>query len=155
MAYQGIRPLTLAQQYAALRVDWPEGEAQLDQHGLRWTGPLQPTALGRRYVVQVSYPSLAHEPQVHVLGPSLKQLAPGRRIEHLYCQKTERLCLYTPKQHEWRPQLRLSRTLLPWAALWLLYFEDWVVTDEWRGGGTHPTPRPARSFNRTILRRLA
>lgn len=152
--YQSIKSLSLAQQYAALRSDWPEGDTQLDKDGVTWTGPLQPSPLSRRYVVQLNYTSLNHLPQVHVLGPSLKKLAPGRRIEHLYCQETERLCLYTPKQREWLPHQRLSRTLLPWAELWLLYFEDWVVTDEWRGGGTHPTKPPRNTFNKTILARL-
>ena len=154
MAYQGTKSLSLAQQYAALRSDWPEGSTVLGKHGLTWTGPLQPAPLSRRYVVQLTYPSPNHEPQVHMLGPSLKKLAPGRRIEHLYCQATERLCLYTPKHREWLPHQRLSQTLLPWAELWLLYFEDWVVSDEWKGGGTHPTPRPAHTFSSTILARL-
>jgi hypothetical protein len=27
---------------------------------------------------------------------------------------------------------------VPWAYLWLFYFEHWLATDEWQGGGKHP-----------------
>ena len=36
---------------------------------------------------------------------------------------------------------------MPWAALWLFYFEEWLGSDDWKGGGEHPTPprdRPGR-----------
>jgi hypothetical protein len=154
VAYQGIKPLLLAHQYVALRTDWPEGDVRHDKNGLSWTGFLTPTALGRHYPVLLRYASLNHAPQMHVLGNVLKEVAPGRRIPHLYCQRTERLCLYTPKLREWLPHMRLSRTMLPWAALWLLYFEDWVATDIWMGGGTHPTPVATNTFSKTILTRL-
>lgn len=152
MAYQGIKSLSLAQQYAALRLEWPEGEACFDKQGLTWTGLLHPTPLSRRYPVRLTYTMLNKPPQLHVLGNTLKKLAPGRRIPHLYSHQTEQLCLYTPKLYEWQPHMRLSQTMLPWAVLWLLYFEDWLVTDDWQGGGTHP--RPPHTFSNTILARL-
>jgi hypothetical protein len=27
---------------------------------------------------------------------------------------------------------------LPWAAIWLFYFEEWLASGEWKGGGEHP-----------------
>ena len=32
----------------------------------------------------------------------------------------------------------LDETVVPWAALWLFYFEEWLVSDKWKGGGAHP-----------------
>ena len=34
--------------------------------------------------------------------------------------------------------MRLVDTIVPWSILWLFYFEDWLETDEWKGGGMHP-----------------
>jgi hypothetical protein len=51
---------------------------------------------------------------------------------------------FLPKQRhpekyaEWRPQLQLSDTILPWASLWLFYFEQWLFSGKWEGGGAHP-----------------
>lgn len=28
--------------------------------------------------------------------------------------------------------------IVPWTSLWLYFFEDWLATDEWKGGGKHP-----------------
>ena len=65
-------------------------------------------------------------------------LAGGRRIPHLYQQKPPRLCLYLPRTYEWQSWMRLDQTIVPWTALWLFYFEEWLASDDWKGGGMHP-----------------
>jgi hypothetical protein len=35
----------------------------------------------------------------------------------------------------------LANTILPWACLWLFYFEDWLITSQWKGGGEHPASK--------------
>ena len=40
--------------------------------------------------------------------------------------------------------MRLDQTVVPWTSLWLFYFEDWLSSDEWKGGGdTSPVPTRA------------
>ena len=34
--------------------------------------------------------------------------------------------------------MRLDQTIVPWAILWLFYFEEWLISNEWKGGGLHP-----------------
>jgi hypothetical protein len=34
--------------------------------------------------------------------------------------------------------MRLDLTVVPWTALWLFYFEEWLASDDWKGGGMHP-----------------
>ena len=46
------------------------------------------------------------------------------------------ICPGTP---EWRPWMRLDQTVVPWTSLWLFYFEDWLASNEWKGGGEHPS----------------
>jgi hypothetical protein len=65
-------------------------------------------------------------------------LADGRRLPHVYEQAPTRLCLFLPGSGEWGAWMRLDQTIVPWTALWLLYFEEWLYSGEWAGGGLHP-----------------
>jgi hypothetical protein len=75
---------------------------------------------------------------VFVDEPDLVALADGRRLPHAYEQRPTRLCLYLPGTGEWTSSMRLDETVVPWAILWLFYFEEWLVSNEWKGGGIHP-----------------
>ena len=37
------------------------------------------------------------------------------------------------------PSTRISETIVPWTFLWLWYFEEWLASDVWKGGGVHPS----------------
>jgi hypothetical protein len=67
---------------------------------------------------------------VRVLAPKLVDRAP-----HLYPDGS--LCLYWPKEWRWAPFEAIGETLLPWAALWLYYYEIWVDTGAWLGPSSH------------------
>ena len=34
--------------------------------------------------------------------------------------------------------MRIDQTIVPWTALWLFYFKEWLASDDWKGGGIHP-----------------
>lgn len=34
--------------------------------------------------------------------------------------------------------MRLDHTVVPWTLLWLFYFEEWLESNDWKGGGVHP-----------------
>jgi hypothetical protein len=70
--------------------------------------------------------------------PDLVELAEGRKLPHVYQQNPARLCLYLPGTGEWQPWMRIDQMIVPWTSLWLYFFEDWLATDEWKGGGKHP-----------------
>ncbi|MDR3529296.1 MAG: hypothetical protein P4L90_01880 [Rhodopila sp.] len=70
--------------------------------------------------------------------PDLVALAEGRKLPHVYSESPIRLCLYLPSSGEWHGGLLIANTLVPWAALWLYFFEEWLVSDDWKGGGVHP-----------------
>lgn len=73
--------------------------------------------------------------------PDLTELAQGERIPHVYQQKPTRLCLYLPGTGQWSSDKWILKTIAPWAVLWLYFFEDWLATEEWKGGGMHPEHR--------------
>lgn len=136
----GPRPLTAAQQAFHLRGNrlFP-GEILLRRGKLTWRGPIRPTPVSRAYDVRLDY-QVGESPQVVVETPDLKGLADGRKLPHVYKQFPPQLCLYLPRTGEWKPTLRLDETMLPWSTIWFFYFEEWLESDDWKGGGEHPSP---------------
>lgn len=110
---------------------------------LRWRYTTCPSPLGRSYDVLISY-SLENAPDVFVISPNIFKLT-EEKIPHLYYSKKDRgfggaacLCLYRTKYGEWASTKLIAATLLPWVDLWLFYFEHWLTTGDWQGGGEHP-----------------
>jgi hypothetical protein len=134
----GVRPLTAAQQALHLKhsLDFP-GSVTLRPGRLLWRGDIRPNPISRCYGVRLEF-AAREAPGIFVETPDLHALAGGRKLPHLYEQRPPRLCLYLPMTGQWRPEYRLDQTILPWAALWFFYFEDWLESDDWKGGGEHP-----------------
>lgn len=144
--------LTAAKQYFHLRRMGPDGgEGQLRAGRLTWRIRIRPTPLSRVYLVRIDYQA-GNTPRVFVEEPDIVALADGRRLPHVYGEDPVRLCLYLPGAFEWAGWMRIDTTIIPWAALWLFYFEEWLLSDEWKGGGQHPDPAQIRKRR---LRRLA
>lgn len=147
------RPLTIAQQFIGLRSNPAcEGVGRLGGNVLTWRHQVSPTVFSRAYDARIEYRQ-DRSPQVYIDGPDLTALANGRRLPHVYNQFPSRLCLFLPGSAQWGPWRRLDQTVVPWTALWLLYFEEWLVSDSWAGGGLHP-PEHVGSGRRLRKRRL-
>jgi hypothetical protein len=105
----------------------------IERSRLRWCGELQPTPLSNRYVVSLTYSVSRRAPAVVVREPQLR--AEGvADLPHVY--DGDVLCLCYPWQ--WDEGKLISRTIIPWAAEWLVHFEIWKVTGLWKGGGHEP-----------------
>lgn len=128
--------LPLAIQLASLRAQNSGGTGHVQRAKLTWHYDALPTPMSRSYRLRLYY-ALSAPPQIFVVTPTLQSLADGRRIPHLYDQGRGRLCLYLPKTGEWHDRCLLADTMVPWSVLWLLYFEEWLASDEWKGGGGH------------------
>lgn len=112
---------------------------------LIYTFNASPSEFGRIYRCRLRLTLDARMPEVFVLTPDLKSLAATEKIPHVYPHTgpETKLCLWWPKRREWMPQLGLTDTIIPWTVQWLWYFEDWLFTGEWEGGGApHPEKRP-------------
>jgi hypothetical protein len=136
------RRLSLAQQYLWLRHTDPSGFGQLRPGRLVWTFDAAPTPTSRRYRLRLTL-TPTRSPNIVVLQPDLHALANGRRLPHVYRQSPVELCLWLPRLQEWHGGLPVASTIVPWAHLWLLYFEEWLVSNDWQGGGEHPAARDA------------
>ncbi|RBP18068.1 hypothetical protein DFR50_10110 [Roseiarcus fermentans] len=135
------RALTASQQFLNLRGN-PicAGQGTLRAGALQWCFRTSPSSLSRSYDARLEFRQ-GSAPETFIDAPDLVVLANGRVLPHVYSQMPTRLCLYLPRAFEWQPWLRLDQTIVPWTALWLYFFEEWLATNEWKGGGEHPRPR--------------
>lgn len=104
---------------------------------LVWDFDAKPTPLSRTYRLRIRFKRLG-SPDVTVLSPDLNELAGDRYLPHVYSFNPVQLCLHFPEYDEWTLDKAIANTIVPWAYLWLIYFEHWLATDEWQGGGKHP-----------------
>lgn len=142
MRFDRRRPLTAAQQYLHLnRNPICAGKGELRAGCLIWRYETTPFSLSREYGVRIEFQQ-GHTPKVFVETPDLHALAGERRLPHVYEQSPIRLCLYLPRTFEWQSWMRIDETMVPWATLWLFYFEEWLSSNEWKGGGEHPGSPP-------------
>ena len=132
------RSLTAAQQFIGLQLSRIcAGKGILRLGRLVWEFETRPRPLSRVYKLRIVYRQEG-TPHVLVIEPDLAELASGRKLPHVYEQKPVRLCVYLPRAREWDGSMRISETIVPWAILWLFYFEEWLESGEWKGGGVHP-----------------
>jgi hypothetical protein len=132
------KALTTAQQFINLRSNpLSAGSGKLRAGFLTWRFDVSPSPLSRIYRVRIETKS-DRPPWTIVEAPNLERLADGRDLPHVYRNPT-RLCLYLPGTGEWQPWMRIDQTIVPWSVLWLWYFEEWLATGEWKGGGVHPS----------------
>jgi hypothetical protein len=150
----GKQDLTLSQQLLFLRASPTVGGAgTVRENRLTWHTSVQPTPLARSYQADVAY-SLGKTPTVRISEPDLELLAQGRPLPHVYTNPL-RLCLHLPGIEDWDAAKRIDQTIIPWTYTWLFYFEDWLATDDWKGGGRHPGEEPEDPGNRALRRAMA
>lgn len=143
---------TIEQQIRAMEFQWP-GFRIVEQAAQEavWEGTLAPDK--RKHLVRVRYrvPFVLEninlrdaQPRVQVIDPLLEP-HPGYEegpIPHVYLSEQypakPYLCLFSPDLREWGIDDLIADTTIFWADEWLYFYEGWLVTKKWRGGGRHP-----------------
>ncbi|KGC74542.1 hypothetical protein DP61_3116 [Burkholderia pseudomallei] len=115
---------------------------------LRFVFVVSPGPYARRYRCLLRLKAGRKVPDLLVLEPDVSALANGKRPPHTYLHDGPgtKLCLWWPKAREWSTGMKLSETYIPWAVEWLGYFEEWLATGKWTGGGEHPPSAPRRRY---------
>ena len=133
------RWVSLALQAFDLRALLPTAHSRIRNQTSTLTSvfDLQPTAASCRYTVQLRY-RLGRRPEVRVTNPPLRIRGGADRIPHTF--DNDLLSLHL--DNEWRPTMRLADTIVPWASQWLFYYELWLTTGAWHGGGHGEQPEP-------------
>jgi hypothetical protein len=145
---------TIEQQIQAMTFQWPRFKVvERLEHSATWEGVLAPDT--RKHLVRVAYrvPQLLEnislldaQPRVQVIDPLLERHADYEHgpIPHVYVSKLHPskpyLCLFSPSRQERGTEDLIADTTVFWAWEWLYFYEGWLVTKKWRGGGQHPQP---------------
>jgi hypothetical protein len=145
---------SIEQQIQAMAFQWPDFKLteHVDQSGT-WEGILAPDK--REHLVRVHYrvPMLLEnisltdaQPRVQVIGPKLERHLDYEQgpIPHVYKSEIDPslpyLCLFSPSLREWDVDDLMADTTIFWANEWLYFYEGWLITKKWRGGGRHVGP---------------
>jgi hypothetical protein len=132
------RWVSLAMQAFDLRNLLPSARSRIRHRARTLTSvfELRPTPDTCWFTVKVYY-RLGWRPEVHVLHPTLQVRYGADQIPHSFSDS--QLCLHL--DGEWQPTMSLADTIVPWTSEWLLYYELWLATGTWQGGG-HGEPQP-------------
>lgn len=129
------RRYTPIQQLLLLRATYESYRWEVRPSGVTWWFKTSPTAISDEYLLKVVYDQ-GQFPKVYVVSPKPLKLADGaQKLPHTYDTKSQRLCLFMPKYHEWDESMRICDTIIHWAIEWLYYYEHWAFTGKWLGGG--------------------
>ena len=96
---------------------------------------LRPTVDSEEYVIKIRARVGSTMVGLFPVRPKIGRLSNGKKVPHMY--KDGSLCLFYPKYCEWNYTDSWAETLVPWACLWLYFYELWLQTGEWLGGGIH------------------
>lgn len=133
--------VTLIQQKVALCSAYKGADCVIDKKNnqLFWSGKIKPTALSKEYTVFLSY-RFNKSPKVWIIGDELEKLD-DTNFPHKFDinpkNKMVQICLY--RYSEFNSSKLIANTIIPWTVEWLYYYELWLATGEWLGGGEHLT----------------
>jgi len=131
------KAITPIQQFSILRHEFPESTGSVHCSTMTWFGEFTPSALSDTYRLKITY-TLGRTPKAYIVSPKPLPLAEGtKRLPHTYNYSNgkQQLCLFLPKAGEWKPSMLIATTIVHWAVQWMYYYEIWVSTGKWMGGG--------------------
>ncbi len=137
-----MKKSTLAFQSFLIQKKCPNWRCSIKKNQLVCSGNLKPTELSNEYLIRLVY-VLGGLPEIKVIHPPLQSNSEGKSSPHLY--EGDLLCVYHPRKNEWDSSKVIADTIIPWISLWLYYYEVWLATGVWKGGGEHP---PKRNFKK-------
>ena len=138
--------ISLVKQGISLILAYPKSKIYFDKNRFTWLALIKPTPLSNEYNVVIKY-SLKGSPEVWVKGDNLEKID-AIDFPHIYETDKERnmvkICLYLPGL-DWNKSKYISNTIVPWTVEWLYFYEVWLATGKWCGGGIHPRLDRAKS----------
>ena len=138
--YLKTNPIPLIQQKVAICTNFKGSICSINKSKkqLLWTAKIKPTPLSKEYTVILIY-QLGRSPEVWVVGDELEKLD-SLDFPHKFKvddkNKMVRICLY--RYSEFNSRKLIANTIIPWTIEWLYYYELWLATGKWLGGGEHP-----------------
>lgn len=136
--YLKEKKLSLSIQKYLLEQKYPESICKIKENELEWFGIIKPTALSREYNIKISY-KLGKRPEVILYGNNIEGLNKIGFPHHFKIKRKKQevsLCLHLSK--EFNDSLSISDVIIPWTQEWLYFYEIWLFTGIWNGGGHNP-----------------
>jgi hypothetical protein len=130
-----VQPCTMAQQIGSMSTGHPQLRTKLKRNKVIWGGPWCPSALSENYTIRVTY-EFRQRPRIAILNPTLRLAFGCEKLPHTYPDGQYDICVHLPE--EWNSRLLIVNTIMPWISQWLRFYEYWVQTGSWEGGGEHP-----------------
>lgn len=131
--------ITFAKQAMHLRHAYPENCCTIHKECLIWKGGIRPTPLSRIYKIRIECRGYYRRPKVILYGDTIDGIEKADFPHHFDIDRKKPevvLCLHM--LHEFDYSLLLADTIIPWTQEWLYYYEIWLATGEWCGGGHTP-----------------
>jgi len=99
-----------------------------------WKYSVQPSSLSGTYQFKICYKEGKH---VDVFALDKLSLCEGEKgLPHVYNTDKQHLCIYHRPSEEWNASHKITE-IIPWISEWFYYYENWLVTAKWLGGGIH------------------
>lgn len=127
--------LSFAFQRYLIQKNYPESKCVLEKNRLIWHGFVKPTPLSRTYNIKMICEK-ERRPKVILYGNNIEGLEKKDFPHHFGINKDKlevTLCLHLP--NEFNYSLRIIDTIIPWIQEWLYFYEIWLSTGKWLGGG--------------------
>ncbi|MFK5977219.1 MAG: hypothetical protein QM493_12025 [Sulfurovum sp.] len=116
------------------------GNGELEKKYFYWEFYAKPSSFSKVYKILVIWDFTKNSPNVYILNEEVHKISKVKNIPHLYSKEKVQLCLYYPSYQEFSSSMSLCETIIPWTYLWISYYEEWLYSGEWKGGGEHPSP---------------
>lgn len=127
--------ITSCEQLNRLLYDFPESKGRMTSGtSFVWKYILHPCESSDFYNIEIRYDDAWPCPRVYIKTP-LALHPDAKELPHVFDGKKQQICLNFTG--EWNKTRAISSYYVPWASEWLFYYETWVITGEWLGGGIH------------------
>lgn len=117
---------------------YPEAKCEIKKNQLIWEGKIKPTSLSREYNIRIICNGTLR-PQVILYGDKIEGIEREDFPHHFKIDKDKPevyLCLHLPKEFNY--SYSIHDTIIPWTQEWLYFYEIWLSTGKWCGGGHTP-----------------
>ena len=132
---QREKKFTKTHQKAFLQQAYPNGHFYAETPtSFCWKYSVQPSSLSGTYQFKICYKEGKH---VDVFALDKLSLCEGEKgLPHVYNTDKQHLCIYHRPSEEWNASHKITE-ISPWISEWFYYYENWLVTAKWLGGGIH------------------
>jgi hypothetical protein len=92
-----------------------------------------------------------YPPRIFIVSPNINMSNSieihtyGLFFKGTYKRDLPQICVTLPQANEWDDFMSFRETIVPWSIEWTEFYELWLLTGEWFGGGVHPESRVKKS----------